>query len=609
MRPGIGRSWRTCSLAQSPDCGDDQINSQQPSCAHQANYIVVKWKTLLLVLLTLGFGLGILVRIAIRTPQPPAHQVFINGNIMTMDSANSIVQALSTRGERIEAVGSTEEILAQVSDDTAVVDLRGRTMLPGFIDAHGHFPGSGMRVVAADLNSPPIGSRNTMADVLGALKEQAAKTAPGKWVSGFGYDDTLLAERRHPTRAELDAISTEHPVVAMHVSGHMLVANSKALELVGINVATPDPDGGVIGRYSDSGEPNGLLEETARMDVMRQMQDISLADTYRLMKSAANEYAAVGVTTAQSGGVSKKLATGLSWYSKFGVIPQRLILFPFETEFGEDLLNGQYNPADYNTDKVTMGAVKLVADGSIQGFTGYLTTPYFTPYHGDENYLGYPSLSREKLFAQVDALHKAGYQIAIHGNGDAAIENILDAFEAAQKAHTVDDPRLILIHAQMAREDQIARMKKLGVTPSFFTAHTWYWGDRHRDIFLGPERTANISPSKWALDEGLRFTSHMDTPVTPMLPLQAVWSQVFRLTTSGDVLGPEQRIGVIDALRAVTIDAAWQVFQEDNVGSLEAGKYADLVVLSGNPLDDPMAMRELLVERTVIGGATVYQRH
>ena len=387
----------------------------------------------------------------------------------------------------------------------------------------------------------------------------------------------------------------------------MLVANSVALARVGIDADTPDPEGGVIGRMPDSREPNGLLEETARLGIVREMQDLSLFDTYRLMKAAANEYSAMGVTTAQSGGVSKPLAQGLSWLSWLGVIPQRLILFPFETEWGEALFDGEYDPADYNGEKLTMGAVKLVADGSIQGYTGYLSEPYFTPYHGDANYRGYPTLSREELFAQVEALHKAGYQLAIHGNGDAAIEDILDAFEAAQKVHPVEDPRMILIHAQMAREDQIARMKALGVTPSFFTAHTWYWGDRHRDIFLGPQRAAQISPSKWALDYGLHFSSHLDTPVTPMQPLQAVWSQVFRETTSGDVLGPQQRISVMDALRAVTIDAAWQVFQESNRGSLNPGKYADLVVLSGDILDDPKAMRDLKVERTVIGGATVYR--
>ena len=242
-----------------------------------------------------------------------------------------------------------------------------------------------------------------------------------------------------------------------------------------------------------------------------------------------------------------------------------------------------------------MAAVKIVADGSIQGYTGYLSRPYHTPYHGDANYAGYAAVPREKLFKQVLDLHRAGYQIAIHGNGDESIEDILDAFEAAQQAHPVDDPRMILIHSQMAREDQVARMQALGVTPSFFSAHTYYWGDRHRDIFIGPDRAAVISPARWAQQYGVRFSSHLDTPVTPMLPLQAVWSQVFRQTSGGDVLGPEQRIEVMDALRAVTIDAAWQVFQEDNRGSLEPGKYADLVVLSGNPLDEPMAMRELQV--------------
>jgi predicted amidohydrolase YtcJ len=335
---------------------------------------------------------------------------------------------------------------------------------------------------------------------------------------------------------------------------------------------------------------------------------MSLTDTYRLIKAAATEYSALGVTTAQSGGVSRELATGLSLFSKLGVIPQRLVVFPFETEFGDALLNGDYDPADYSSDRVVMGAIKLVADGSIQGYTGNLSQPYYTPYHGDANYRGYASIPREKLFTQVAALHKAGYQIAIHGNGDQAIEDILDAFEAAQQGYPVADPRMILIHAQMAREDQVARMKALGVTPSFFSAHTWYWGDRHRDIFMGPERAAVMSPAKWAQDYGLRFSSHLDTPVTPMQPLQAVWSQVFRTTYGGDVLGPEQRIGVMDALRAVTIDAAWQVFQEGNRGSLEPGKYADLVVLSGNPLEEPLELRELVVEQTLIGGATVYRR-
>jgi predicted amidohydrolase YtcJ len=568
----------------------------------------VNWKNIAAVTLALVVGLGLVIRMATRLPEPPAHQVFINGDVLTMDADNRVVEAISVRGDRIDLLGTTGDVMAVADDDTVVVDLRGRTLLPGFIDAHGHFPASAMNTIYADLNSPPIGTLITMDDVLSALSEQASGVPEGEWVVGFGYDDTLLEEKRHPTREELDQVSSVHPVVAMHVSGHMLVANSMALEIAGINADSPDPEGGVIGRLPGSQEPNGLLEETARLGLMQYLQDMSIFDGYRLMKAAAREYASVGVTTAQSGGVSRTLAQGLSLFSKLGVIPQRLVLFPFETEFGEDLLNGEYQAGDYNGERLVMGAVKLVADGSIQGYTGYLSQPYYTPYHGDADYRGYPAIPREKLFEQVAALHQAGYQIAIHGNGDESIEDILDAFEAAQQQHPVDDPRMILIHAQMAREDQVSRMKALGVTPSFFSAHTWYWGDRHRDIFLGPERAAVISPARWAQDNSLRFSSHLDTPVTPMLPLQAVWSAVFRQTYGGDVLGPEQRISVMDALRAVTIDAAWQVFQEDNRGSLEPGKYADLVVLSGNPLNDPQAMRELQVEQTVIGGVTVYRR-
>ena len=568
----------------------------------------MNWKNIAAVTLALVVGLGLVIRMATRLPEPPAHQVFINGDVLTMDADNRVVEALSIRGDRIDLLGTTGDVMAAADDDTVVVDLRGRTLLPGFIDAHGHFPASAMNTIYADLNSPPIGTLITMDDVLAALNEQASGVPEGEWVVGFGYDDTLLEEKRHPTREELDQVSTVHPVVAMHVSGHMLVANSMALEIAGISADSPDPEGGVIGRLPGSQEPNGLLEETARLGIMQYLQDMSIFDGYRLMKAAAREYASVGVTTAQSGGVSRTLAQGLSLFSKLGVIPQRLVLFPFETEFGEDLLNGEYQAGDYNGERLVMGAVKLVADGSIQGYTGYLSQPYYTPYHGDAGYRGYPAIPREKLFEQVAALHQAGYQIAIHGNGDESIEDILDAFEAAQQQHPVDDPRMILIHAQMAREDQVSRMKALGVTPSFFSAHTWYWGDRHRDIFLGPERAAVISPARWAQDNSLRFSSHLDTPVTPMLPLQAVWSAVFRQTYGGDVLGPEQRISVMDALRAVTIDAAWQVFQEDNRGSLEPGKYADLVVLSGNPLNEPQAMRELQVEQTVIGGVTVYRR-
>ncbi|PLW82687.1 amidohydrolase [Kineobactrum sediminis] len=566
----------------------------------------MNWKTGLAVLVALIVGLATLFSIATRLPAPPEHQVFINGEVITMDASNRVVQALSVRNDRIEAVGSTADIMALVTSSTDIVDLHGGTLLPGFIDAHGHFPGSGLNTVAVDLNSPPIGNVGTMAQLLAALAERAAITPAGDWVSGFGYDDTALAESRHPTREELDSVSDEHPVAVLHISGHMAVANSRALAEVGIDETTPNPEGGVIVRSNDTGELTGLLEETARLPVVEKMLDLGVVDLFRMIGSAVREYAAHGVTTAQAGGAGPEMVRGFVLANRLGTIPLRLMVFPLEADFRELVLAGDYEPEEYERDRLQMGAVKIIADGSIQGYTGYLTRPYHQPFHGDAEYRGYPAVLRERLFEQVLRLHSAGFQLAVHGNGDAAIDDILDAFAAAQAAYPVSDPRFILIHSQMARKDQIERMRELGVTPSFFAAHTWYWGDRHHDIFLGPERAATISPAAWAEAAGLRFSSHMDTPVTPMRPLQAAWSLVQRETYAGRVLGPEQRVDAMTALRAVTIDAAWQIFQEDNRGSLEPGKYADLVVLSGSPLAEPSAMRDLRVKQTYVGGALIF---
>ena len=251
--------------------------------------------------------------------------------------------------------------------------------------------------------------------------------------------------------------------------------------------------------------------------------------------------------------------------------------------------------------------MKIIADGSIQGYTGYLREPYHVPFKGDSAYRGYPSVSREALFRQVAGLYERSIPVAIHCNGDASIDDGLDAIEAAMEAHPWPAARPLIIHAQMARKDQIDRMARLGVTPSFFSAHTFYWGDRHAAIFMGPERAANMSPARWALDAGVRFSSHLDTPVTPMLPLQAVWSQVERKSTTDVVVGPAQRIDRLPALRAVTIDAAWQVFMDDQVGSIVPGKRADLVVLSDNPLTADN-IRDIRVDRTIIDGTTVYKR-
>jgi predicted amidohydrolase YtcJ len=569
----------------------------------------MNWRVSILILLVFIGGILVLAAIATRPPSAPEHEIYVNGHVLTMDAAGTVAQAVSLREGLIESVGSSEAILALADDRTVVVDLRGRTVLPGFVDAHGHFPGSGQTVFSADLNSPPIGEVTNLSQLLARLARFAQTRSDG-WIVGHGYDDTLLAERRHPTRDDLDKVAIDRPVAVIHVSGHLAVVNSAGLAILGVDAESLDPEGGVIVRDPDSDggrRPNGVLEETAARAVWEYTLDLSAMDALRMTTQAAEEYLAAGVTTASAGGMPGSVATLLGLLSQANQFPQRVALFPLYEEVGEQLLAGTTTLADFARAKVSVPRVKIIADGSIQGYTGYLSAPYHVPFKGDPDYRGYPSVPREVLFQQVAGLYERRIQVAIHCNGDASIEDGLDAIEYAMQRHPWPEARPLMIHAQMTRMDQIARMAELGVTPSFFSAHTYYWGDRHAAIFMGPERAANMSPARWALDAGVRFSSHLDTPVTPMLPLQAVWSQVERKSTSSAIIGRDQRIDRLSALRAVTIDAAWQVFMDDVIGSIEPGKHADLVVLSGNPLTAP-DVRSLKVDRTIIAGATVYKR-
>jgi len=459
------------------------------------------------------------------------------------------------------------------------------------------------------LRSPPMGNIGTIAALLDALKRETLEKGPGEWVMGNGYDDSLLAELRHPTREELDSVSIEHPIYIAHTSGHLGVANSLALAEIGITSETQNPKGGVIVRDSESGELTGLLEETAIGPALAQATDFSILQLKTLYQFAIDEYAAAGITSAQAGGLNKKHLQTISMASRLGFIPFRLELWPWYNALAEDILTGELIEADFESELARVGAVKIVADGSIQGFTGHLSQPYHTPYKGKENYRGYPVVAHQDLVRQVEKLHKAGHRIAVHGNGDAAIDDIIDAFAQAQAKYPMEDPRLILIHSQMARDDQLIQMKALGITPSFFTAHTYYWGDRHRDIFMGPERASRMSPTKSAQDLGLRFTVHLDVPVAPMEPFTLLWSTVNRVSTGGNVIGEAQRISTLAALRAMTIDAAYQIFRDHELGSIEVGKLADLVVLDKNPLAmNPIGLRSLRVEQTIVNGVTIFNR-
>jgi predicted amidohydrolase YtcJ len=543
-----------------------------------------------------------LVRVARRNSE---RVLYLGGPILTMDATNRVVEALLVEGDRIAAVGSDAELRDRAGRKKRIVDLQGRALLPGFIDAHAHFPGAGIFAVLLDLNSPPIGDIESVETIVERLHQKATTTSRGDWIVGMGYDDTLLDEKRHPTRGDLDRASAQHPIAIWHISGHLAVVNSAALERVGIDAETPDAEGGRIRRDPRTGDPNGVLEENDTQ-VLQPLLAPGLRDSWKIVREATRRYLAAGVTTAQNGYATAKQMKGLLWLSRLGLLPLRVILWPGR-ETADALLDGRL--AFESTDPlwIRRGAVKIIGDGSIQGYTGYLSAPYHVPPGDDPEYRGYPTIAREELIELVSRYHARGLQVAVHGNGDACIDDILDAFEAAQCAHPRQDARHVVIHAQMARDDQLDRMAELGVIPSFFSLHTYYWGDRHREIFMGPERAARMSPARSAMDRGLRFTIHTDSPVVPMEPLRLVWAAVNRRSTSGAAIGEAQRIPPIQALRAVTIDAAYQHFEEGDKGSLEVGKVADLVILERSPLDDPEHINQIRVLETIVGGRTAYR--
>lgn len=526
---------------------------------------------------------------------------FINGSVVTMDARATTAQAVTVRAGRILAVGTNEQMRALAGDGAKIIDLGGKTLLPGFYAAHDHFPNAGIiALYQVDLNSPPIGTIRTMANIVAALRAKAAKTPGGTWIVGRGYDDTLIEEKRHPHRTDLDLASQDHPIVLIHTSGHLSAANSRALQIAGVTRDTPQPKGGRIIKDERTGEPTGVIEES--QIVQRQAPAPTRAERLEAIRWADRHYLSRGVTTVVIAGGGGSTPHELQEAVNSGIMHVRVVAMR-----GQAALQTEKKLPALTHPSIRTGGVKLWQDGSIQGFTGYLSSPYFRPPAGQPDLRGYPARSRQELIDSVVSLHRAGHQIGIHGNGDAAIDDILDAYEEAQRRYPRRDARHRIEHCQTVREDQLDRMKAIGITPSFFVGHVYYWGDRHRDIFLGPERAARISPLASAIRRGIRFTVHDDTPVTPVNPLQLVWAAATRTTKAGKTLGPDQRISVLHALRAVTSDAAWQNFEETRQGSIEPGKNADFVVLDRNPLEVPVSeIRHIRVLETIIAGRSLY---
>ena len=541
-----------------------------------------------------------------------ATHVYRNGTILTMDSGGSQAQALAVRGETILAVGSDAEIMALADPHTVVTDLRGRTMLPGFIDGHSHFVSAGlMAATQLDLSSPPVGGVKNIAEIKGLIRAKAAETPKGEWILGFGYDDTGLEDKRHPLASDIDEVAPEHPVLLRHVSGHLSSCNSLALAKANYTKDTPDPVGGVI-RRDEHGNPNGVLEEPpAREPVFRHIPAPTEADWMEGIKAACAAYTAKGVTTAQDGFTATGDWGALKRAHELGLLRNRVQILPGVSRMDINTFNTHVSGTQLTADgKISLGAAKLLADGSLQCYTGYLSNPYHKVIYDLPDgpmWRGYPMEPEQQFIEKVVGLHRQGWQLAIHGNGDDAIQMILNAYEEAQKRYPRADARHIVIHCQTVREDQLDRIKRLGVVPSFFVVHTYFWGDRHYEMFLGQDRAERISPLRSALKRGIPFSNHNDTFVTPIDPLLSVWSAVNRRTSGGRILGENQTLPVMVALRSGTSGAASEACEERIKGSLVPGELADFVILEANPLTVAKeTIKDIGISATIVGDEVVY---
>ena len=509
--------------------------------------------------------------------------------------------SIAIKNEKIIWIGSHQDGATIQGEH---INFGNQAVLPGFIDAHGHASYLAFATQVANIASPPVGKINNINDLQTELKNfiKDSDIQPGEWLIGLGYDDSLLTERRHPTRDDLDEVSTEHPIYLIHVSAHLGAANSLGLSLAKINSKTQNPPGGKIRRYENSLEPNGVFEETAAYP-LQQLAMSAYKDPIGSVKKAMEIYARNGITTAQDGASSLETISLMNAADAQGMINIDVISYPI----GQNGLIENLDTISFGAyqGRVKVGGIKLILDGSPQGKTAYLTQPYYKPPHNESKlYKGYPLIPQKDLSGLVKKYADLSIPIMAHANGDAAADMLI---KAVKDAEIESDHRTIMIHAQTVREDQLDLMKKLEIIPSYFSTHTFYWGDWHRDSVFGPDRAMRISPTKSTLERDMPFTVHNDSPVVPPDMMRLLWATTNRQTRSGKILGKQQRISTYSAIEAITINAAYQHFEDDLKGSIEVGKQADLVVLSEDPLSiDTKNLLEVNVVATFSHGVEVF---
>jgi predicted amidohydrolase YtcJ len=541
-------------------------------------------------------------------PRTAADLIITGGPIVTMEGDQpTTVEAIVVDDGRITFVGSKAAALEQQGEGTVLKDLGGKTLMPGFIDGHAHAQQFGTQAVGANLLAPPDGTVNTIDDLVDRLKTFAAgpDVALTGWIFGVGYDDALLG--RHPTREDLDKVSTTVPVMATHISGHFAAVNTLGLKMIGYDASMPNPDGGVIRREADGKTPNGVLEELAAIPHMvrfltpatQEGKDVFLKRGMEMAKS-------YGYTTANEGRMFGSMHDVMADAARRGLVDIDFIGWMDYT--GRSALDTGFSTTYSN--HYRLGGLKVTLDGSPQGRTAWRTVPYLLPPDGQKpGYKGYPTIADTKqVETYFDEAYTKGWPVKVHANGDAAIDQLFEALKPVVAKHGVKPGQVMLIHGQFIRPDQVQALKSLGIFPSMFPMHTFYWGDWYKQI-VGPEQAAQISPMRSILNTGLHATSHTDAPVALPNLMQVVWATVNRTSRSGTVIGPDERVTPYEAMKMVTLWGAEQFGEQATKGSIKEGKLADLVVLSDNPITmDPAKINQVQVLETIKEGKTVWVR-
>jgi len=518
-----------------------------------------------------------------------------NGHIWTVNDRAPRAQAVAVSGGRFLAVGSDDEVLSLAAGRSRKVDLGGKTVVPGFIDAHSH-PGSAgrshLRQVDCDLRS--------IAEIQDALRRRAAETAAGQWVLGFKYDDTKTAEGRPLTRADLDAAVPAHPVFVRHRGGHTAWVNSPALRAAQVDEKTPDPPGGHFGR-DGAGRLNGNLRENATDPFERVIPSAFTPGDYREgVKLISRMLARAGVTSVHDAYGTPQDLRAYQDARDAGELLTRV--YCLIGHFAVDRLIAAGVRTGFGDEWVRVGAMKLTCDGSISERTARLSRPYV----GRPDDYGLFVMPEDELYLLASKAHAAGWQLGIHANGDAAIDRTLGLYERLQREAPRRDPRFRIEHCTVINDALVRRIRALGAVPTPFSTYVYYHGEKMREY--GAERLDSMFALRSFLDAGVRATQASDYPPGPFEPMMALQSEVTRTDMGGNLWGPRQRITVEEAIRVGTLNGAYASFEEHLKGSIEPGKLADLVVLGRDPLrEPPSSLIKIPVERTMVGGKWVYE--